>query len=162
MKQQTLGATVAALRKERGMTQLELANQMGVTDKAVSKWERDLSFPDAASLPKLAETLGVSVDELMQGGPAEPAPGQAPAWGRSRHGCGGDCSFRPAPAGRRGSLPHAGPGPRLSGRGAAGPAGTVKHIIKATQKALHRVMQSLLRFVSCKKETSQLELPSLS
>ena len=73
MKQQTLGATVAALRKERGMTQLELANQMGVTDKAVSKWERDLSFPDAASLPKLAETLGVSVDELMQGGPAEPA-----------------------------------------------------------------------------------------
>lgn len=79
MKQQTLGATVAALRKERGMTQLELANQMGVTDKAVSKWERDLSFPDAASLPKLAETLGVSVDELMQGGPAEPAPGQAPA-----------------------------------------------------------------------------------
>ena len=41
--------------------------------------ETDLSFPDAASLPKLAETLGVSVDELMQGGPAEPAPGQAPA-----------------------------------------------------------------------------------
>src|SRR5699024_9672078 len=79
MKQQTLDATIAALRKERGMTQLQLANQMGVTDKAVSKWERDLSFPDAASLPKLAETLGVSVDELMQGGPAEPAPGQAPA-----------------------------------------------------------------------------------
>ena len=36
----------------------ELANQMGVTDKAVSKWERDLSFPDAAALPKLAEILG--------------------------------------------------------------------------------------------------------
>src|SRR5699024_1836036 len=56
---------------------------------------------------------------------------------------GGDRSFRPASAGRRGSLPHAGPGSRLSGSGAAGPAGTVKHIIKATQKALHRVMQSL-------------------
>ena len=79
MKQQTLGATIAALRKERGMTQLELANQMGVTDKAVSKWERDLSFPDAASLPKLAETLGVSVDELMLGKPAGPAAEAAPA-----------------------------------------------------------------------------------
>lgn len=79
MKQQTLGATIAALRKERGMTQLELANQMGVTDKAVSKWERDLSFPDAASLPKLAETLGVSVDELMLGKPAGSAAEVSPA-----------------------------------------------------------------------------------
>ena len=54
MKQQTFGTTVAALRKARGMTQLDLADRMGVTDKAVSKWERDLSFPDTASLPKLA------------------------------------------------------------------------------------------------------------
>ncbi len=67
MKKQSLGATVVALRKEKGMTQLELAEQMGVTDKAVSKWERDLSLPDAASLPRLAEVLGISVDELMQG-----------------------------------------------------------------------------------------------
>lgn len=79
MKQQTFGATVAALRKERGMTQLDLAERMGVTDKAVSKWERDLSFPDAASLPKLAETLGVTVDELMLGGPANPGAAPAPA-----------------------------------------------------------------------------------
>ena len=43
MKKQTFGAMLAALRKEKGMTQLELAEQMGGTDKAVSKWERDLS-----------------------------------------------------------------------------------------------------------------------
>lgn len=66
MNNQTFGTTIAALRKAQGMTQLELAEKMGVTDKAVSKWERDLSFPDVSSLPKLAEIFGVSVDELMQ------------------------------------------------------------------------------------------------
>ena len=66
MKKESFGNMVAALRKEKGMTQLELAEKMGVTDKAVSKWERDLSFPDVSSIPKLAEILGVSVDELMQ------------------------------------------------------------------------------------------------
>ena len=57
---------IASLRKEKGLTQLELAQMMNVTDKAVSKWERDLSCPDIASLPKLAEILGVSIDELMK------------------------------------------------------------------------------------------------
>ena len=62
----TLGARIAQLRKEKGMTQLELAQQMGVTDKAVSKWERDLSCPDINTIPRLAQVLGVSMDELMQ------------------------------------------------------------------------------------------------
>lgn len=62
----TLGTMIAELRKQHGMTQLELAEKMGVTDKAVSKWERDLSYPDINSLPQLAELLGVSVEELMQ------------------------------------------------------------------------------------------------
>ena len=62
----TLGTMIAELRKQHGMTQLELAEKMGVTDKAVSKWERDLSWPDINSLPTLAEILGVSVEELMQ------------------------------------------------------------------------------------------------
>ena len=62
----TLGTMIAELRKQHGMTQLELAEKMGVTDKAVSKWERDLSCPDINSLPNLAEILGVSVEELMQ------------------------------------------------------------------------------------------------
>ena len=62
----TLGTMIAELRKQHGMTQLELAEKMGVTDKAVSKWERDLSCPDINSVPTLAEVLGVSVEELMQ------------------------------------------------------------------------------------------------
>ena len=66
MKKQSFGAMIAAMRKEQGMTQLELAEKMGVTDKAVSKWERDLSFPDVNSLPRLAEIFDVTVDEIMQ------------------------------------------------------------------------------------------------
>lgn len=63
----TLGMMISSLRKDKGMTQLELAEKMGVTDKAVSKWERDLSCPDINSIPKLAEILEISVDDLMQG-----------------------------------------------------------------------------------------------
>lgn len=66
MRKQTLGMMISSLRKEKGMTQLELAEKMRVTDKAVSKWERDLSFPDINSIPKLAEIFEVSVDDLMQ------------------------------------------------------------------------------------------------
>lgn len=66
MNKQTFGNMVATLRKQNGMTQLDLAEKMGVTDKAVSKWERDLSFPDVNSIPKLAEIFDVTVDELMQ------------------------------------------------------------------------------------------------
>lgn len=66
MEEKTLGKMIAALRKEKGMTQSALAEKMGVTDKAVSKWERDLSCPDIMLLPRLAETLGVTVDELLQ------------------------------------------------------------------------------------------------
>lgn len=66
MKKQTFGSMVAQLRKEKEMTQVDLAEKMGVTDKAVSKWERDLSFPDVNTLPKLAEIFNVTVDELMQ------------------------------------------------------------------------------------------------
>lgn len=82
MTTQSFGATISALRKQKGMTQLELAREMGVTDKAVSKWERDLSFPDVASLPKLADVLGVSVDELLKAKTAaqeQPARSKVPA-----------------------------------------------------------------------------------
>ena len=66
MRKQTLGMMISSLRKEKGMTQLELAEKMRVTDKAVSKWERDLSVPDINSMPKLAEIFEVSVEDLMQ------------------------------------------------------------------------------------------------
>lgn len=65
MEEKSFGNMIAALRKAKGWTQLELAEKMGITDKAVSKWERDLSYPDIGSLPRLAEILGVSVEELM-------------------------------------------------------------------------------------------------
>lgn len=66
MKKQSFGSMIQEMRKEAGMTQAELAERMGVTDKAVSKWERDISFPDINTIPKLAEIFNVSVDELMQ------------------------------------------------------------------------------------------------
>lgn len=62
----TLGNKITELRKEKGMTQLDLADKMGVTDKAVSKWERDLSCPDIHTITRLSEVLEVSVEELMQ------------------------------------------------------------------------------------------------
>ena len=65
MKQTTLGSFIRALRKQAGMTQAQLAGRIGVTDKAVSKWERDLSYPDMALFPKLADLLGVTVNDLL-------------------------------------------------------------------------------------------------
>ena len=65
MVNKTLGEMISSLRKEKNMTQNDLAEKMNVTDKAVSKWERNLSCPDVNSIPKLAEILGVSVEELL-------------------------------------------------------------------------------------------------
>ena len=66
MANKTMGQLIATLRKQKGMTQKDLADKLNITDKAVSKWERDLSCPDINSIPTLAEVLGVSVEELMQ------------------------------------------------------------------------------------------------
>lgn len=65
MLNKTLGEMISSLRKEKNMTQNNLAEKMNVTDKAVSKWERNLSCPDVNSIPKLAEILDVSVEELL-------------------------------------------------------------------------------------------------
>ena len=61
----TLGAFIRSLRLQNGMTQAKLADKVGITDKAVSKWERDVSYPDVALFPKLADVLGVSVCDLL-------------------------------------------------------------------------------------------------
>lgn len=71
-KNETLGRRIARLRLEHGMTQERLARELGVTAQAVSKWENDLSAPDIMSLPTLAHTLDVTVDELL-GAAAETA-----------------------------------------------------------------------------------------
>ena len=72
MEQQSMGQIITKLRRERGMTQKELAERMHVTDKAVSKWERDLSCPDVGSLPQLAQELGVGVEVLLNTQPSAP------------------------------------------------------------------------------------------
>ena len=61
----TLGETIAAKRKAKSLTQFELAEKMNVSDKAVSKWERNLSCPDIDSFARLADILSVSADELL-------------------------------------------------------------------------------------------------
>ena len=63
--EETLGKRIAANRKRLGITQDRLAEQLGVTPQAVSKWENDQSCPDIATLPKLAEIFGISVDALL-------------------------------------------------------------------------------------------------
>lgn len=66
MKQSTLGTYIRSLRTQNHMTQGQLAEKLNVTDKAVSKWERDLSYPDIALFPKLADILGVHVNDLLR------------------------------------------------------------------------------------------------
>ena len=63
--EQTLGKRIANHRKRLGLTQEALAEQLGITAQAVSKWENDLSCPDIAILPRLADIFGVSTDDLL-------------------------------------------------------------------------------------------------
>ena len=67
MEKKTIGTFIAALRKAHGMTQRELAERCNVSDKAVSRWERDECAPDLTLLPVLAEIFDITVDELLRG-----------------------------------------------------------------------------------------------
>lgn len=61
------GALIRRLRRELGLTQLQLAGRLGVSDKAVSKWERGLGSPEVSTLPRLSQVLGVDLARMLQG-----------------------------------------------------------------------------------------------
>lgn len=63
-----MGENIATLRRAAGLTQEMLADSLGVTAQAVSKWERQISCPDVSLLPAMAEIFGVGIDELFFGG----------------------------------------------------------------------------------------------
>lgn len=66
MEAKELGAFIAGIRKEKQITQAELAKRLHVTDKAVSRWERGVGYPDINTLEPLADALGVTLTELMK------------------------------------------------------------------------------------------------
>ena len=63
--QENIGAKIAELRREHNMKQDELAEMLGVTPQAVSKWENGASMPDISLLPKIAQIFGVTIDDLF-------------------------------------------------------------------------------------------------
>ena len=67
MDKERTGQLITELRKEKGLTQKQLADALNVTDKAVSKWERGLSFPDISMLEPIAQTLDISIMEILAG-----------------------------------------------------------------------------------------------
>lgn len=67
MDQVKIGKFISQKRKEQNLTQMQLAEKLGITDRAVSKWERGKSFPDAAIILDLCEILKISVSDLLSG-----------------------------------------------------------------------------------------------
>lgn len=63
----SIGSLISNRRKEKNMTQNDLALKLNVTDKAVSKWERDICFPDVALLPEIAKILDLNLEDLILG-----------------------------------------------------------------------------------------------
>ncbi len=67
MEKKTIGALIAALRKANGMTQKDLAERLNLSDKTISRWEREEGMPDLSVIPVLAEIFDISCDELLRG-----------------------------------------------------------------------------------------------
>lgn len=72
MEKKSIGAFLAVLRKANGMTQQQVADRLNVSNKTVSKWERDESLPDITLIPALAEMFSVTSDEILRGQRLEP------------------------------------------------------------------------------------------
>lgn len=73
MEKKTIGKFIAVLRKANGMTQKDLADKLFVSDKTVSRWERDECDPDLSLIPAIAELFGITTDELLRGERNSPA-----------------------------------------------------------------------------------------
>lgn len=67
MDQEKIGKFIAELRKEKKLTQIDLANKLGITDRAISKWENGRGMPDLSLLSPLCEILNISINELLSG-----------------------------------------------------------------------------------------------
>ena len=67
MAKHSIGEFIAILRKANGMTQRDLADKLNVSDKTVSRWERDETAPDISLLPVIADLFGITTDELLRG-----------------------------------------------------------------------------------------------
>ena len=67
MDQIKIGKFIAERRKQKNLTQMQLAEKLGITDKAISKWERGIAMPDTSIMLELCEILGISVNELLSG-----------------------------------------------------------------------------------------------
>ena len=67
MDQMKIGAFISSCRKEKGLTQAKLAEQIGISDRAVSKWENGKSLPDASIMMELCDILGITVNDLLKG-----------------------------------------------------------------------------------------------
>ena len=67
MNPNTIGGFIAQVRKSNGMTQLELAEKLNISNRTVSKWENGDGYPDITLLEKLADALHITVDELLKG-----------------------------------------------------------------------------------------------
>ncbi|MBO7196492.1 MAG: helix-turn-helix transcriptional regulator, partial [Clostridia bacterium] len=67
MDQLKIGRFIAECRKQKDLTQMQLSEKLGITDKAISKWERGIAMPDSSIMLELCDILGISVNELLSG-----------------------------------------------------------------------------------------------
>lgn len=69
MSDKSMGEIISSLREEKGLTQKELGAKIGVGERTIFKWEKNISLPDISTIPKIAEALEVSIEEIMKSKP---------------------------------------------------------------------------------------------